>query len=68
MRTETVPFSEINNDDFENGLLDAPATEHCGKVFLASRPNTVFCSGQCKNQYNVYKSRGKDRKENDSND
>lgn len=37
--------------------------KHCGKVFLASRPNTVFCSGQCKNQYNVYKSRGKDRKE-----
>lgn len=38
--------------------------KHCGKVFLASRPNTVFCSGQCKNQYNVYKSRGKSRKEN----
>lgn len=36
--------------------------KHCGKVFLASRPNTVFCNGQCKNQYNVYKSRGKDRK------
>ena len=38
--------------------------KHCGKVFLASRPNTVFCSGQCKNQYNVYKSREKSRKEN----
>lgn len=37
--------------------------KHCGKVFLASRPNTVFCSGQCKNQYNVYKSRGKSKKE-----
>ena len=37
--------------------------KHCGKVFLASRPNMVFCSGQCKNQYNVYKSRGKERKE-----
>ena len=37
--------------------------KHCGKVFLASRPNTVFCSGQCKNQYNVYKSRAKSRKE-----
>lgn len=36
--------------------------KHCGKVFLASRPNTVFCSGQCKNQYNVYKSRGKTKK------
>ena len=38
--------------------------KHCGKVFLASRPNTIFCSGQCKNQYNVYKSRAKSRKEN----
>jgi hypothetical protein len=37
--------------------------KHCGKVFLAARPNTVFCSGQCKNQYNVYKSRGKSGKE-----
>lgn len=37
--------------------------KHCDKVFLASRPNTVFCSGQCKNQYNVYKSRAKGRKE-----
>lgn len=36
--------------------------KHCGKVFLASRPNTVFCSGQCKNQYNVYKSRANGRK------
>ena len=36
--------------------------KHCGKVFLASRPNTVFCSGQCKNQYNVYKSRKKARR------
>ena len=38
--------------------------KHCGKVFLASRPNTVFCSGQCKNQYNVYKNRGKNKKDN----
>ena len=36
--------------------------KHCGKVFLASRPNTIFCSGQCKNQYNVYKSRANGRK------
>lgn len=34
--------------------------KHCGKVFVASRPDNVFCSGKCKNQYNVYKSRGKD--------
>ncbi len=36
--------------------------KHCGKVFLASRPNTVFCSGQCKNQYKLYKSRANGRK------
>ncbi len=33
--------------------------KHCGKVFVASRPDNVFCSPRCKNQYNVYKSRGK---------
>ena len=33
--------------------------EHCQKAFIASRPNNVFCSPQCKNQYNVYKSRAK---------
>lgn len=33
--------------------------KHCAKAFLANRPNTEFCSPQCKNQYNVYKSRMK---------
>ncbi len=33
--------------------------KHCGKVFVASRPDNVFCSPKCKNQYNVYKSREK---------
>ena len=33
--------------------------KHCDKAFIASRPNTVFCCPQCKNQYNVYKSREK---------
>jgi hypothetical protein len=37
--------------------------KHCGKAFVASRPNSVFCSGRCKNQYNVYKSRAKDKDE-----
>ncbi len=36
--------------------------KHCGNAFIASRPNSVFCSGRCKNQYNVYKSRAKDKK------
>jgi hypothetical protein len=33
--------------------------KHCDKAFVAERPNAVFCSPRCKNQYNVYKSRGK---------
>ena len=33
--------------------------KHCTKVFVANRQGTVFCSPQCKNRYNVYKSRGK---------
>ena len=35
--------------------------KHCQKVFMSSRANAVFCSARCKNQYNVYKSRGKNR-------
>ncbi len=38
--------------------------KHCGKAFVASRPNSVFCSGKCKNRYNVYKSRAKDKDNN----
>lgn len=34
--------------------------KHCGNAFIASRPNSVFCS-RCKNRYNVYKSRAKDK-------
>ena len=37
--------------------------KHCTKSFVASRPSAVFCSPQCKNKYNVYKSRSKDKKE-----
>ncbi len=37
--------------------------KHCGDAFVASRPNSVFCSSRCKNQYNVYKSRAKDKDE-----
>ena len=35
--------------------------KHCQKVFLGSRANSAFCSARCKNQYNVYKSRGKNK-------
>ena len=33
--------------------------KHCTKVFAASRPSNQFCSPECKNRYNVYKSRKK---------
>ena len=35
--------------------------KHCQKVFLSNRSNSAFCSPRCKNQYNVYKSRGKNK-------
>ena len=37
--------------------------KHCSEVFVASRPSAVFCSPQCKNKHNVYKSRAKDKKD-----
>ena len=43
--------------------------KHCQKVFLSSRSNSAFCSPRCKNQYNVYKSRGKNKgKDGEEND
>lgn len=36
--------------------------KHCSKAFAANRPSTAFCSPRCKNQYNVYKSRAKEKK------
>ena len=43
--------------------------KHCQKVFLGSRANSAFCSARCKNQYNVYKSRGKNKgKDGENND
>lgn len=34
--------------------------KHCNKAFIASRPSAAFCSPQCKNKHNVYKSRAKE--------
>ena len=53
-------FSFMLTDD--NSRLKV--CKHCGKTFAATRSNMEFCSPQCKNQYNVYKSRAK--KNNDS--
>ena len=33
--------------------------KYCNRVFLAKHPKAEFCSYNCKNKYNVYKSRGK---------
>ena len=44
----------LTNDD-----SSLKVCKHCGKAFAATRSNMEFCSPQCKNQYNVYKSRAK---------
>ncbi len=36
------------------------ACKHCNRIFVANRSNAEFCSPQCKNRYNVYKSRGRE--------
>lgn len=33
--------------------------KQCAKAFIPPRPNAVFCSSKCKNQYNVYKTERK---------
>ena len=35
--------------------------KHCNKVFEAKRPDNLFYSAECKNRFNVYKSRNKDK-------
>lgn len=52
-------FSFMLTDD--NSTLKV--CKHCGSAFVATRSNMEFCSPQCKNQYNVYKSRAKKKEE-----
>lgn len=33
--------------------------KYCGDIFYAANPKTQFCSGNCRNKFNVYKSRNK---------
>ena len=47
-----------------NGENPLKICRHCSKVFKASRPKAIFCSPQCKNRYNVYKSRAKKKENN----
>ena len=48
-------FSFMLADD-ENPLH---MCKNCSKAFIANRPNAVFCSSKCKNQYNARKNRNK---------
>ena len=34
---------------------------HCSNAFTTKHPNAIFCSPRCKNQFNVYKSRERNR-------
>jgi hypothetical protein len=42
-----------------SGDIDMKICKHCGMAFVASRKGNEFCSPQCKNRFNVYKSRDK---------
>lgn len=53
MHTDDVSFMLTDDDS------SLKVCKHCGKAFAATRSNMEFCSPQCKNQYNVYKSRAK---------
>ncbi|MCL1882333.1 MAG: hypothetical protein FWF81_01080 [Defluviitaleaceae bacterium] len=33
--------------------------KHCNRAFIATHPRAEFCTHQCKNKYNVYKTRAK---------
>lgn len=52
-------FSFMLTDD--NSTLKV--CKHCGSAFVVTRSNMEFCSPQCKNQYNVYKSRAKKKED-----
>ena len=39
--------------------------KHCGKAFIAAHGRSEFCGTKCRNQFNVYKWRAKQRAEND---
>ena len=39
--------------------------KHCNQAFIAGHPGAAFCSAECKNKYNVYKSRGKKKQDAD---
>ena len=42
---------------------DMRLCKHCKEAFIASRKRNEFCIPQYKNQFNVYKSRKKEREQ-----
>jgi len=41
---------------------------HCGKAFIAAHGRSEFCETKCRNQFNVYKFRAKERAARDAGD
>ena len=39
--------------------------KHCNRAFISTHTSAAFCGPRCKNQYNVYKSRGKKKQDTD---
>jgi len=63
MRWEFASMKAVM-DLFVVGCITDPAQpvrqcKHCGKIFYRDDLRMEFCSPQCRNRYNVYKSRGK---------
>ena len=58
-------FSFMLVDGCRNPCGCASTARRCSS---SSRANSAFCSARCKNQYNVYKSRGKNKGQDGEND
>ena len=57
--SDIIIGKKSNSPDEDKSLADFKLYRHCTKAFVASRPSAVFCSTQCKNKHNVYKSRAR---------
>ena len=55
----STSFLYYEDYDMNDEKMPQRLCKHCMKVFVASRPSNEFCSYECKNRHNVYKSRAK---------
>ena len=55
-----VPTDDVQFHADGRGQPALKACKHCNRILIAGRLNAEFCSPQCKNCYNVYKSRGRE--------